>query len=161
MSVSKNCLWDDFRDSNHNDEPIFYNQNVRNKYFTISYIINFCMWSTKMILLAFFCTIWAFASQFVLKVGVLNSWLDNINWRKILITGLPGRALSRKPLWSRQASGVRARPILWSVWQDVGIKSSPISLNCCTRIRQMSFYYKIDPNKNRPKVSKYLGLFCE
>ena len=99
MSVSKNCLWDDFRDSNHNDEPIFYNQNVRNKYFTISYIINFCMWSTKMILLAFFCTIWAFASQFVLKVGVLNSWLDNINWRKILITGLPGRALSRKPLW--------------------------------------------------------------
>ena len=98
MSVSKNCLWDDFRDSNHNDEPIFYNQNVRNKYFTISYIINFCMWSTKMILLAFFCTIWAFASQFVLKVGVLNSWLDNINWRKILITGLPGRALSRKPL---------------------------------------------------------------
>ena len=98
MSVSKNCLWDDFRDSNHNDEPIFYNQNVRNKYFTISYFINFCMWSTKMILLAFFCTIWAFASQFVLKVGVLNSWLDNINWRKILITGLPGRALSRKPL---------------------------------------------------------------
>ena len=132
MSVSKNCLWDDFRDSNHNDEPIFYNQNVRNKYFTISYIINFCMWSTKMILLAFFCTIWAFASQFVLKVGVLNSWLDNINWRKILITGLPGRALSRKPLC---ITSISLRMHLIRNWPEIFLqiliwKQLQIVINC-------------------------------
>ena len=47
----------------------------------------------------FVCTISSFASQFPLKVGVLNSWLDEINWRKKLTAGLPWRALSRKPLW--------------------------------------------------------------
>ena len=40
-----------------------------------------------------------FARLFLLKVGVFNSWLDQINWRKKTCAGPALRALSRKPLW--------------------------------------------------------------
>ena len=53
--------------------------------------------------------------------------------------------------------------IVSPVWPDVGIKSCPISLNCCTRtiVAQINFYCKIDAFKNCPKLTWYLCLFCE
>ena len=67
----------------------------------IFYFINFCVSSTEIILWPFCSKICYFASQVPTKVGVFNSWLDLINWRKKTCSRPAWRALSRKPLWNK------------------------------------------------------------
>ena len=64
-----------------------------------------------------FCKISSFASQFPLKVGVFDSWLDEFKWRKKLNWGLPGvRSLENLYGWdfvlSQEQPGYLPKPAL-------------------------------------------------